>query len=282
MLSEATTIVTVSYNSAAVLGAMLASARGQAGVVVVDNGGADGVEALALSQGAASVRLARNEGFGRGCNAGAAQAGGEFLFFVNPDVVLAEGCVDALEQAARRLPGFVAANPLVRDGRGRVTFKTTSVLLPKGGARRPVPVAETGVPVLTGCALFVRRDAFWQVGGFDPAIFLYHEDHDLALRLARLGGLWWVPAAEVRHVAGTGAPRSAAVARLKGYHMARSRGYAMHKHGRSLPYARTLAGAVLGLLAPHNLLDGRRRSRVMGQIAGAVSAFRDRGVYTPE
>ncbi len=281
-MTSATTIVTVSYNSEAVLPGMLDSATGQADCVVVDNGGTDGTGGVAAGFGARFLQMARNEGFGRGCNAGAAGVTTEFLFFVNPDVVLAPDCVAALEAAARRIPDFVAANPLVRDARGRVTFKTTSILLAGGGRRQPPPQSAAQVPVLTGCALFVRREVFERIGGFDPAIFLYHEDHDLAVRLAQHGSLWHIPEAEVRHIAGTGAPRTARVAWFKGYHMARSRCYVSHKHGLRLPFLQTLVLAAGGLLLPHNLFSRRRRSRCLGQIAGAVSAWRDHGGYVPQ
>lgn len=281
-MSSDTTVVTVSYNSGPVLGGMLPSVGREAACVVVDNGGAEPVDALAAEHGAALVRLAKNEGFGRGCNAGAALARSEFLFFVNPDVVLAPGCIDALEDAARLIPGFAAANPLVLDGQGRASFKTTSILLPEGGTRMALPQAEAEIPVLTGCALFVRRSLFDAVGGFDPEIFLYHEDHDLALRLRQHGTLWHIPAAVVRHVAGTGAPRTPKVAWIKGYHMARSRHLVLRKHRLAMPFVRTLFPAIGGLLLPHNLFSARRRARTLGQVAGALSSLRDHGVYAPE
>ncbi|MBC2836296.1 glycosyltransferase family 2 protein [Gemmobacter straminiformis] len=272
-------MVTVSYNSAAVLGGLLRSV-GDADCVVVDNGGAQPLDAIVAESGARLVRLERNEGFGRGCNAGAALAQGKNLFFVNPDAQLAPGCISALERAADSLPGFVAANPLIVDAQGRAHFRTGSILLSGSGGRGEAPAEPVGLPVLSGCALFVRRAAFEAVGGFDPAIFLYHEDHDLALRLAALGKLWHVPEAVVRHVAGTAAPRTADVAWLKGYHMARSRHYVLRKHGRPLPLLRTVLPALSGLILPHNLWSARRRSRVLGQVSGAFSSVGDHGEYS--
>ena len=277
MTSE-TTVVTVSYNSAAVLGGLLRSV-GDADCVVVDNGGEQPLDAIVAERGARLVRLDRNEGFGRGCNAGAARAQGKYLFFVNPDAELAPGCIAALERAADSLPDFVAANPLIVDARGRAYFRTGSILLAGSGGRGEAPVEPVGLPVLSGCALFVRRAAFEAVGGFDPAIFLYHEDHDLAVRLAALGKLWHVPEAVVQHVAGTAAPRTAEVAWLKGYHMARSRHYVLRKHGRPLPLLRTVP-ALSGLMLPHNLWSSRRRSRVLGQVRGAFSSLSDHGEYS--
>ena len=278
-----TTVISVTYNSAAVLPAMLETVAGTAALVVVDNGSGDGSAGIAAAHGATLVRLDRNEGFGRGCNAGARAASTEFLFFVNPDVRHSPGCIAALEAAADEVKDQVAANPLVLRADGRPDFKTRSILVPGSRSRRrDVPRTRSPMQVLTGCALFCRRDAFETVGGFDPAVFLYHEDHDLAIRLARTGGtLWHVPEAVVRHDAGTGSPRNAAVARLKGYHMARSRYYTMKKHGLPLPFLRTLLPATLGLVLPHNVLSQRRRAKYLGQFSGAISVLADSGVYAP-
>lgn len=278
-----TTVVTVTYNSAQTLPTMLASIAGSADLVVVDNGSVDASAQIAIDHRAKLIRLERNEGFGRACNAGAKGAATEFLFFVNPDARLSPNCVSLLEAAADDIEGLVGSNPLVVRADGSPDFKTRSILVPGSRSRRhDVPKSRTQLQILAGCALFCRRETFEAVGGFDPAVFLYHEDHDLAIRLAQAGGtLWHVPEAVVRHDAGTGSPRSAAVARLKGYHMARSRYYVMKKHRLPLPFLRTLLPALFGLVLPHNALSGRRRARYLGQFSGATSVLSDNGVYAP-
>ncbi len=53
---------------------------------------------------------------------------------------------------------------------------------------------------LSGCAIALRREAFDQIGGFDPAYFLYVEDVDLGVRLRAAGWrLRYLPAAQVVH-----------------------------------------------------------------------------------
>ncbi|WP_138993853.1 glycosyltransferase [Larkinella sp. C7] len=64
--------------------------------------------------------------------------------------------------------------------------------------QEPVPV-----PVVTGSALFVRATAFWQVGGFDPAFFLYCEEEDLCRRLRqREWKAMLIPDVRFRHLGG--------------------------------------------------------------------------------
>lgn len=283
MTSPQTTVITVGYNSAAVIGPMLSSLPKGTPVVVVDNNSTD--ETLRVvkqtTPDAAMVTTEQNHGFGRACNLGATYAATDFLFFVNPDVVLEPETISALEQAARSLPDFAAANPLIKDAKGRARIKTTSVFpLPDLPAPKRDEISE--VAVLSGGALFVTSAAFKNIGGFDPAIFLYHEDHDLARRLAMAGGrLWHIPASVVTHSAGTGTARSPKVAAFKGFHMARSRYYVLSKITPRTALLRTLGPALLGLLLPFNLLSQRRRAKYLGQIRGAWSARSDKGVYRP-
>jgi GT2 family glycosyltransferase len=275
------TVITVAYNSDAVLPNLLGSVPASAKAIVVDNGGGPGVEGIAARFNARLIRLTGNQGFGRACNAGAAVAQTEFLFFVNPDARIDSGSVETLVAAADALPDAVAFNPAMVDGKGRRHFRRQSALSdPSIRVDDKDPSGPIRVPTLLGGALFCRRAAFEKVGGFDPAIFLYHEDDDLAVRLNRdCGPLYYVPGAVVHHEGGTGSGRSLSVARLKGYHMARARAYVLAKHGHALPCARTLARAAFELLLPHNFLSARRRAKHAGQFAGAWSALKDGGSF---
>ena len=70
--------------------------------------------------------------------------------------------------------------------------------------RHPVP----GEPPfrtdwLCGAILLTRTAAFREVGGFDPRFFLYFEETDLCLRVAKAGHeLWAVGAAHSNHIVG--------------------------------------------------------------------------------
>ena len=72
-----------------------------------------------------------------------------------------------------------------------------------GQCDAPVAAAPAGpaeVPFASGAALVVRREAWDEVGGFEPAYFMYGEDVDLSVRLRLAGwGVGVVPAARVEH-----------------------------------------------------------------------------------
>lgn len=274
--SARTTIISVCYNSTGVLPAMLASVPAGTPVVLVDNASRDGADLAALA-GAHAARLvhnAENRGFGPACNAGAAEATTEFLLFLNPDATLAPGAIAALEAAAARYPGASALNPRIEEADGSPYFKRGSVLLPRASRmQRGWPASDCTVPVLSGAALFVRRTDFVAVGGFDEAIFLYHEDDDLSLRLAaERGPLMFIRDAVVRHQGGGSTVRSPEVAALKAWHMGRSRVYAARKHGRPFAFARALLAALLQAARPDALLLKRKRAKQRAFLRGVLSA----------
>lgn len=269
-----TTIISVAYNSTAVLPAMLASVGTEAAVILVDNASADGavLDHLAAARGARVVRSARNRGFGVGCNLGAAAADSEFLFFLNPDAALEPGCVATLEAAMDRNPAASAMNPRIIGGDGKPYFKRRSALLPRARhMARGWPAADCEVTVLSGAAIFVRRAAFEQVGGFDPQIFLYHEDDDLSLRLAaQVGPLMFIRDAAIRHIGGSSSERSAEGAAFKAWHMGQSRTYALRKHGRKFPLTSSILAALTQLLSPDIWFSARKRRKRWAFLVGVL------------
>ena len=170
-------------------------------VIIVDNASTDGSPEL-IGQQFTRVRLIRNprnEGFGRANNQAFRESRGEFVLFLNTDVVLHKGAVDLLltEMAAEPLTGIVGPALLNPGGSfqasfgGRVGFfteafkkiylnRTIRRSLKKGGERR-----EVGW--VSGAFLLARRKALLEAGLFDENFFLYFEDIDLCRRTIEKG-----------------------------------------------------------------------------------------------
>ena len=268
-------IVTVSYNSLHVLPAMLGSVPPEAPVVIVDNASQDlpTLRALCAEHGARLVESKVNEGFGVACNRGAALAETEFLLFLNPDALLMPDTLAQLVAAAERYPDATGFNPRIEDDNGKPFFKRKSYLLPRAQwMPRGWPEADREVTVLSGAAMFMRRADFEAVGGFDSEIFLFHEDDDLALQLAKRGRLMFIRDALVRHGGGSSSARSAEVAALKAWHMGHSRVYAARKHGMAFARSRALLQAGLQAIAPVVLVSRRKRAKQWAFLRGIVHA----------
>lgn len=267
-------VVTVAYNSTAVIGDMLSSLPEGVTTVIVDNASTDSaaLAALAHTHGATILTNATNRGFGAACNAGAATQSTPYIFFLNPDAHLHKGCLEQLLTAMQEHPEASAASPRVLDGRGRPAFRRRSRLLPKSAywSGQP-PMEDAEVPLLNGAALFVPRAHFEGVGGFDEEIFLYHEDDDLSLRLSqRYGPLRHVHDSVVTHAEGSSTARTPTTAAFKAWHMAQSAIYAMRKHGRPMARERVIVQATLQILSPLTLLSPRKRAKNVAFLKGAI------------
>ncbi len=270
-------IVSVCFDSSAIVGRMLESVPAGVPVILVDNGSADVAltKAIADQYGARLLTNPENLGFGVACNQGAIAAGVEanFLFFLNPDAMLTERTIEMLLLAAQRYPSASAFNPAIFDESGRPSHKRSSVLLPRSRRERSGGTkGDRIVAVLSGAALFVRRQAFDEVGGFDQEIFPYHEDDDLSLRLGQeCGPLMFAAESRVIHTGGHSSSRTIEMASLKGWHMGRSRVYASRKHGRPLAFARALALALRQVASPISWLSDRSRAKHWYFLRGVLS-----------
>ena len=231
------TVITVTYNSADVVGDMLSSVPPQVPVVIVDNSSGDRprLREIVEKRGGHTRLLenAQNIGFGSACNEGAKEANTEFLLFLNPDAALASGALQELVRAADRSPNAVGFNPRIQDKSGRPILKRRSDLV---GRSKWLPRGTLSdgnlLPVLSGAALFTRRADFEAVGGFDPNIFLFFEDDDLSLRLSdRRGDLIYVDRALVEHIGGASSGGSKESERLKNWHWGHAQIYTLRKHG---------------------------------------------------
>ena len=132
---------------------------------------------------------------------------------------------------------------------------------------------------LSGAAIFIRRQDFENIGGFDQNIFLFFEDDDLAARIRQTGrGLRLCREAVVRHIVGTGSgPSTHKGSATKAWYMGFSRLYTMRKHHRPFARMRTVGKAILRVLDPSLLFSKGRRMKRFAYLRGTLAALREAG-----
>ena len=246
-------VVTVTHHSGRVIGACVRSVVPAARVIVIDNASDD--ETCAIVAGilpvATLIHNPVNGGFGAGCNQGFERVETEFALLLGPDSTIDDRSLALLVAAADTWPeaGMLGPALVAADGHFEPSHDLGLFRRMTAGKRRDTaapPEGPLSADHLSGAVLLVRMTALRQVGGFDPAIFLYYEDDDLCLRM-RAGGwsLVLVPEARATHIGGGSSRASLGYHWKKYWHYGWSR---LHIEAKYRGRGRAVAIA-LGVLA---------------------------------
>ena len=180
---------------------------------------------------AACIAGQGNIGYGRANNlAFARSTESDFHLVLNPDVKLAEEAITNAFLYLHEHPACAMVSPVATspDGSPLYLVKRYPDLLTlalRGFApgwinRRfrarldkyeyretAFDAGLTGVTIVSGCFMLVRRAALDRVQGFDPAFFLYFEDFDLSYRIASFAGIARVADVRILHAGGGSATK---------------------------------------------------------------------------
>lgn len=195
---------TVARNLDTLLPSVPAGMAGLLEVVVVDNHSDDGrIGEFQSRYPQVRVLLSDgNYGYAHGCNIGARAAAGEWLLFMNPDVVADWENLHQYWEAARQQPDYqILTAPQYGDSgrlqRSFAPFTTLATYFPAVRAvlrrlfpaRYPDPrkppeqiAGIVDVDWVTGSLVLMSRATFDQLGGWDEDFWLYFEDEDICRR----------------------------------------------------------------------------------------------------
>jgi GT2 family glycosyltransferase/glycosyltransferase involved in cell wall biosynthesis len=157
--------------------------------VLVDDGSTDQTCAVVTRlDGVEYVRSAKNEGFVRACNRGAALARAKYVCFLNNDTVVRDGWLDYLVNTLEHdgAVGVAGSKLVFPDGK----LQEAGSILWRDGTGWNVGRGEHAddprynflrdVDYVSGASLIVRADLFRRLGGFSEALRpAYYEDADL-------------------------------------------------------------------------------------------------------
>jgi len=275
-------------------------------IIVVDNASpSDNPELIKIAYPEIElIKLAKNLGFGDGCNAGAnwilQHTDCPYIFFLNPDTRVEPGCVARLtqrfadEDVGAVIPRITTMEepPTLWYGGGCINWWKGSASVPgyAGSVNTELALLERDVSFATGCAFIIRREVFEQCGGFDPRFFMYEEDVEFSLRILSNGfRIRYAPDSIVRHAcqgsllkAGDEAvrgilnplnPKLAFYVEL----MARNRWYTVWDHGSLINKIQYLTGGTLWWLRHAvTFLRHRRSDAVAALVRGWFDGLKSR------
>ncbi len=167
-------------------------------IIVVDNASTEECVPMIRSN-FPEVRLIVNKenvGFSRASNQGAKVAESTYLLILNPDVILPEDSLKNALTYARAHPEMGALGCRFIDGSGKflpeckrnlpgIRTATAKLFgLDRGYYATQLEEKDTReVEILTGAFMFLKRELFQELGGFDERFFMFGEDIDLSYRI---------------------------------------------------------------------------------------------------
>jgi len=171
------------------------------------------------------VKNEKNSGFSAGNQLGADMANSKYLFFLNNDCTFKNDVVSILYRFMQDTPnaGLCTAKMLDENNKPQQSFTyLPSIALKFLGSgflrlfnrqrylsRKGEYIAPQKVDVVAGAALFVKKEIFDFIGGFDLSYFLYCEEEDLAIRMKKNNSdVYFVPEAEYIHFQGKSSEQS--------------------------------------------------------------------------
>jgi len=169
-------------------------------IVVVENGSGDDSEqrlraALGAQENVTLIVSKENLGFTGGSNLGARSARGDFVAFLNNDAKPGPDWIREGIAGFAPSPRIAAVASKVLDWDGKaIDFVGAGLSWFGMGYKEHVTEIDDGrfdepkdLLFGTGSALFVRKEVFLEVGGFDEGLFMFYDDVDLGWRLNLLG-----------------------------------------------------------------------------------------------
>jgi len=203
-------VIIVSYNAKYFLELCLLSVKEaikklDAEIIVVDNASSDDNCQLIKDKFNEVILIAnkQNIGFAKANNLGVSKAKGDYILILNPDTVVAEdtftNCLSYIKTLKK--PGAIGVKLI--DGSGcflheskrniptpLITFNKMLDIQSKKHAYYAQHISENEtakVAVLVGAFMFLKRQTYLELGGFDPDYFMYGEDIDLSYKLLKNG-----------------------------------------------------------------------------------------------
>jgi GT2 family glycosyltransferase len=180
-------------------------------IIVIDNNSADDSCEMMKTR-FPNIKLIQNNqnvGFPKGNNIGVEQASGDYICILNPDTVVAEDTFEKVLAFAKKQSDLGIVGVKLIDGTGNflpeckrgiptpwVAFsKITGLykLFPKSNLcnkyyAQHLDKNQTGkVAILVGAFMFLKRELYNEVGGFDEDCFMYSDDIDLSYLVLQKG-----------------------------------------------------------------------------------------------
>jgi len=159
-------------------------------IIIVDNQSTDNTDDH-IHEMYPFVRLIINEtndGYGKANNLGAKHAVGDIIVILNPDTITTETWLEELVKPLLTEEKIITTSKILTYDGNLINTCGNIIHFTGLGFTRGYGLKSSSfndyeyVNEVSGCSFAVKKEDFFDIGGFDNQIFMYHDDIDFSLR----------------------------------------------------------------------------------------------------
>jgi GT2 family glycosyltransferase len=190
-------------------------------VIVINNSPEENLNELQSEKSNLKIIENQNKGFAQANNLGAKHSGGNYLLFLNCDILIKNDFLkDLFENFCDKEFGAAGLRLQNPDGsfqlsfwkentfRNEISNKKAEKLFKKKNTEFINQISQRfnsvkNVEWVSGAALFLKKKVFDEIAGFNEKFFLFYEDVDLCKRLKNKGlNIYFFPNSDIIHFKG--------------------------------------------------------------------------------
>jgi GT2 family glycosyltransferase len=230
-MNSKVSVIIVSYNVKEYLDhaidSLIRTSEDSLEIVVVDNNSFDGTVAhiMNLYPDVIVIDNEDNVGFGKAVNQASKVAHGDYYLILNPDTVVQENTISTFVNYLEKNKNVGMVGPKILNSDGTLqaackrSFPTLRVAIPKLlGFDKLFPKSEwagkynltyldpdqtCAVDAISGSCMFIRKELFYELDGFDEQFFMFGEDLDICYRIWQTSyEVHYLPETQIVHYQG--------------------------------------------------------------------------------
>ncbi len=151
----------------------------------------------------------KNLGYGQANNLGVDKATTPFIMILNPDILINVQAIEVLYEKFHLYENVGILAPSLYDNNkkrrsnGSISRLKDNFSRISSSINNNLAEGDTCYDFVVGCSLFMRKDFFQYIGGFDSKFFMYFEDNDLCDRVYKNNkSVIEIPASKMIHMQG--------------------------------------------------------------------------------
>ena len=194
-------VVIVSFHSEDVIDNCIKSITDKIKIIVVENSGNKDF-ARKLEDKYKNVKCIlsyKNLGMGSGNNLGIRKVTTDYVFILNPDIILETNAIEEILIASKKLDTFGLIAP-ISNNKKYLKYKTNKINKSINNIEPFKVESIDGFAMILNLKILKKIDQFKNNNFFDENIFLYLENDDLCKRINKFESIYIAPRSKVNHL----------------------------------------------------------------------------------